>query len=722
VMEGVHRQLLGQLVPIHSGLAAEVAGQEVAGLRLEVVARDMEMLPEERSWVGPRSVEQGSQCGLDAQGVGGMDLPVFDEMSHNSGEEVIALFSEGFDYSVFGEMPLENVIWDEEYGHDDMSDQLAQDEDYLVAATMQPTTHPKDMVTLSRCVHEKMPEIMGSMKSTLFPNFCSMFSVVDQQQVKVVWDSECQREGEDYASDHGDEFIQVVPLVSQSTLYSKELLEQRVASPARMHPSEAVAKGPRWTGLIAPGFNQGCLDMSTNTDGSEDWFHNHEEGLESAEVWSKYSYVDPSKCHMEVNGVATAREEKVQHDEPQAAASSVKYDEPKDGIKQYTCVTCAFDNVLEFLIRSGRSLPEAVMMIIPEAWHNDVNMDPGKKDFGRVLMASEVGVLDVPNDDVMRKDRLNLGMMFFVDFEKHCIVDDDALKKQYSRACPYGEWLERQKIQLVDIIESVSETERIAPRISTLPQNNENKEDFGIHGILALQKTFGYTVETFKMLLLPMAKNGVEALGSMENNIPLVVMSNREKLHFDYFKQMFAQVTNPPIDPIKRKNVTSMECVIGQKGYLYETTDNRYYGKDAKGNNYDGWCWPGSSSFSDTLIPEIHEWWADTFSSENFKGSTSTLYILNDMDEPSVFNDPEITMPREAMHYGDIEHRELHQAYGYFFAGSQWYSVVWIIRPWNPGLQLCRVFSWGQAMFRGGGNVTSGLCCCIGDRRGSWHE
>jgi glutamate synthase (NADH) len=88
---------------------------------------------------------------------------------------------------------------------------------------------------------------------------------------------------------------------------------------------------------------------------------------------------------------------------------------------------------------------------------------------GRVIMASEVGVVDVPNDDVMRKGRLNPGMMLLVDFEKHCIVDDDALKKQYSGARPYGEWLERQKIQLADIIESVSETERIAPRIGMLP-------------------------------------------------------------------------------------------------------------------------------------------------------------------------------------------------------------------------------------------------------------
>ena len=88
---------------------------------------------------------------------------------------------------------------------------------------------------------------------------------------------------------------------------------------------------------------------------------------------------------------------------------------------------------------------------------------------GRVIMASEVGVVDVPNDDVMRKGRVKPGMILLVDFEKHCIVDDDELKKQYSRAHPYGEWLERQKIQLADIIESVPETERIAPRIDMLP-------------------------------------------------------------------------------------------------------------------------------------------------------------------------------------------------------------------------------------------------------------
>ncbi|WVZ99539.1 hypothetical protein U9M48_044817, partial [Paspalum notatum var. saurae] len=266
----------------------------------------------------------------------------------------------------------------------------------------------------------------------------------------------------------------------------------------------------------------------------------------------------------------------------------------------------AIDNVLELLARSGRSMPEAVMMMIPEAWQNDVNMDPDKKALyeffsalmepwdgpalisftdgrylgatldrnglrpgrfyvtysGRVIMASEVGVVDVPDEDVKRKGRLNPGMMLLVDFENHLVVDDDALKKQYSKAHPYKAWLERQKIQLTDIIESVPKDMRIAPRIS---------------GTLPFTKLFGfrYTVEVLEMLLLPMAKDGVEALGSMGNDTPLAVMSNREKLPFDYFKQMFAQVTNPPIDPIREEIVTSMECLIGPEGDLSETTERQ---------------------------------------------------------------------------------------------------------------------------------------------------
>lgn len=309
----------------------------------------------------------------------------------------------------------------------------------------------------------------------------------------------------------------------------------------------------------------------------------------------------------------------------------------------------AFDGVLELLVRAGRSLPEAIMMMIPEAWQNDKNMDPHRKSLyeyfsalmepwdgpalisftdgrylgatldrnglrpgrfyvthsGRVIMASEVGVVDIPPEDVSRKGRLNPGMMLLVDFENHVVVDDEALKQQYSLARPYGDWLKRQKIQLKDIVESVRESDRIPPSIAgvvPVSPNDENMEHMGIHGLLAPLKAFGYTVESLEMLLLPMAKDGVEALGSMGNDAPLAVMSDREKLTFEYFKQMFAQVTNPPIDPIREKIVTSMECMIGPEGDLTETTEEQCHRLSLKGPllsidemeaikrmNYRGW-------------------------------------------------------------------------------------------------------------------------------------
>ncbi|KAJ8621737.1 hypothetical protein MRB53_030266 [Persea americana] len=309
----------------------------------------------------------------------------------------------------------------------------------------------------------------------------------------------------------------------------------------------------------------------------------------------------------------------------------------------------AFDGVLEFLLRAGRSLPEAMMMMIPEAWQNDKNMDPDRKALyeyfsalmepwdgpalisftdgrylgatldrnglrpgrfyithsGRVIMASEVGVVDIPPEDVSRKGRLNPGMMLLVDFENHIVVDDEALKKQYSLARPYSEWLGRQKIELEDILNSVPKSERVPPAISGTVaafSHDDNMENMGIHGLLAPLKAFGYTVEALDMLLLPMAKDGTEALGSMGNDAPLAVMSNREKLTFEYFKQMFAQVTNPPIDPIREKIVTSMECMIGPEGDLTETTEEQCHRLSLKGPllsieemeaikkmNYRGW-------------------------------------------------------------------------------------------------------------------------------------
>ncbi|PWA59301.1 glutamate synthase [Artemisia annua] len=197
---------------------------------------------------------------------------------------------------------------------------------------------------------------------------------------------------------------------------------------------------------------------------------------------------------------------------------------------------------------------------------------------GRVIMASEVGVVDISPEDVSRKGRLNPGMMLLVDFEKHTVVDDKALKQQYSGAKPYGTWLEKQKIELKKIVESVTKSSRACPPIAGERKasiKDVNMDHMGIRGLLAPLKAFGYTVESLEMLLLPMAKDGVEALGSMGNDAPLAVMSNREKLTFEYFKHMFSQVTNPPIDPILEKIVTSMECMVGPEGDLRETTEEQ---------------------------------------------------------------------------------------------------------------------------------------------------
>ncbi|KAG0588839.1 hypothetical protein KC19_2G273300 [Ceratodon purpureus] len=281
-----------------------------------------------------------------------------------------------------------------------------------------------------------------------------------------------------------------------------------------------------------------------------------------------------------------------------------------------------FDGVLELLVRAGRSLPEAVMMMIPEAWQNDPNMDSERRALyeyfsciiepwdgpalvtftdgkylgatldrnglrpgrfyvthdGRVIMASEVGVVDVEPENVAQKGRLHPGTMLLVDFENHKVVDGDELKKQQSSKYPYAEWLERQKFTLQEVIDSVPEKMRVPPVIigdKNVANPNFSVDNMGIKGLLTPLKAFGYTMENLEMLLLPMAKDGSEALGSMGNDAPLAMMSNRPKLLFEYFKQMFAQVTNPPIDPIREAVVTSTRCMVGPEGDLTETVEQQ---------------------------------------------------------------------------------------------------------------------------------------------------
>ncbi len=257
-----------------------------------------------------------------------------------------------------------------------------------------------------------------------------------------------------------------------------------------------------------------------------------------------------------------------------------------------------FDNVLELLNMAGRTLPESVMMMIPEAWQNQGQMDSDKKAFYRyhshimepwdgpasiaftdgrvigavldrnglrpsrfyitdedmVIMASEVGVLDIPPEKVVQKGRLQPGKMFLVDFEQGRIIDDSELKAKVSGLRPYSEWLKSNELHLKDF---PSDAEGIGYDQET---------------VLSRLRAFGYTYEHMELLLKPMAEDGQEALGSMGNDSALAVLSDKPRMVYDYFKQLFAQVTNPPIDSIREDIVMSLECSIGPEKNLLEST------------------------------------------------------------------------------------------------------------------------------------------------------
>ena len=270
----------------------------------------------------------------------------------------------------------------------------------------------------------------------------------------------------------------------------------------------------------------------------------------------------------------------------------------------------AFDAVLELLVKGGgRSLAEAVMLMIPEAWQNNPNMDPARRAFyefhsavmepwdgpalvtftdglqvgatldrnglrpgrfyvtksGRIVMASEVGVVDVDDADVAQKGRLRPGNILLVDFEKGTILQDSDMKAQIANKHPYAKWVKEQVIELDDVVEAVGDV--------AAPEVRGASDEPGIIGALAPLRAAGFTREALDMILLPMVGTGSEALGSMGNDAPLAVMSEIPKLTYEYFKQMFAQVTNPPIDPIREAVVTSLECMVGPEGDLVTTSE-----------------------------------------------------------------------------------------------------------------------------------------------------
>ena len=255
------------------------------------------------------------------------------------------------------------------------------------------------------------------------------------------------------------------------------------------------------------------------------------------------------------------------------------------------------DNTLEFLVMNGMPLPLAVMITIPEPWSNNKAMAQEKKDFyqyyatmmepwdgpasilfsdgdimgavldrnglrpsryyvtndGYLILSSEVGVLPIAESRIKVKDRLRPGKMLLVDTVKGELIDDDELKEKYATKQPYGEWLDNNLVQLHDL------------KIPNQKVPMHTKEERA-----RLQKAFGYTYEDLKTSILPMALNGSESIGAMGIDTPLAVLSNKHQPLFNYFKQLFAQVTNPPIDSIREKVVTSTTVYLGTDGNVLE--------------------------------------------------------------------------------------------------------------------------------------------------------
>ena len=262
-----------------------------------------------------------------------------------------------------------------------------------------------------------------------------------------------------------------------------------------------------------------------------------------------------------------------------------------------------FDNVLELLVLTGRSLPEAMMMMIPEPWSKHESMSAEKRAFyeyhstlmepwdgpasmvftdgigigacldrnglrpsrfyvtrdDQVILASEVGVLDVAPEKVIQKGRLEPGRMLWIDTEEGRIISDEEIKHGIASARPYRKWLDEFMIDLEDLPDP-----KYGDEVSGLSQNGLGQV------LLNRQKAFGYTTEDLRMLIGPMAKNGVEPIGSMGNDAPLAVLSDKPVLLFDYFKELFAQVTNPPIDANREEIVTATEIMIGSEQNLLE--------------------------------------------------------------------------------------------------------------------------------------------------------
>jgi glutamate synthase (NADPH/NADH) large chain len=259
--------------------------------------------------------------------------------------------------------------------------------------------------------------------------------------------------------------------------------------------------------------------------------------------------------------------------------------------------SASFDEVLELLHLGGRSLPQAILMMIPEAWENSKDMSPDRRAFyeyhaalmeawdgpacvtftdgeligavldrnglrpgrfwvtseGLVVLASEAGVLDIDPATVVRKGRLQPGRMFLVDTIGGRIIEDDEIKAELSAAKPYQKWLDDGIVYLEDL----PAREHVVHSSASVARR---------------QQTFGYTEEELRLILAPMATKGYEPIGSMGTDTPIAALSDRPRLLFDYFQQLFAQVTNPPLDAIREEIVTSLATLVGPEANLLTET------------------------------------------------------------------------------------------------------------------------------------------------------
>ncbi|KAJ1862391.1 glutamate synthase [NADH] [Coemansia sp. RSA 989] len=275
-------------------------------------------------------------------------------------------------------------------------------------------------------------------------------------------------------------------------------------------------------------------------------------------------------------------------------------------IDEHTSDSGAFDNVLELLVVSGAmTMPEAVMVMVPEAWQNDTQMPAEKRAFyewascimepwdgpalftfsdgrycgasldrnglrpcryyvtadDRMICASEVGTVKVDTKDVVQKGRLMPGRMLLVDTLSGTIVDDQELKLQYARQHPFGQWIERHQIKLEDLQASKEDIV-----VDSTPLSRDRR-----------LRAFGYSAEQLNLIVGPMVQNGKEPLGSMGNDTVLACLDPAPRLPYEYFRELFAQVTNPPIDPIREKIVMSLACHVGPEGNLLEVSEQQVH-------------------------------------------------------------------------------------------------------------------------------------------------